>query len=356
MKYILITGGSGYIGSHTILELLLAKEKLFPDCDIISIDNHCNSSLTVFSNIQKICGGEKIKNYCIDLCNLYDTENVFMQNQIVGIIHFAAHKSVGESVKEPLKYYYNNITSLINLLHLCEKYNVHHFIFSSSCSVYGNIPHDDLPVTEETVLRKAESPYAFTKQIGETIITDFCQAMKTKTFLFEAILLRYFNPVGAHSSGLIGEDPINVPNSLLPVITLSVVGKNDKPFTIHGTDYETRDGTCIRDYVHVCDIASAHVAALLKLFSSSHDNTTKQNTVTIYNLGNGDGITVKEIISTFEGATGIKLKYEEGPRRKGDVMSIYSNCLKAQTELNWICKYTTQDMMKTAYQWQKNNN
>jgi UDP-glucose 4-epimerase len=354
MKKILITGGSGYIGSHTIVELLTFKTKIFQEeYDIISIDNQCNSSTDAFTNIQKICGDEKIKNYCVDLCNLNDTDTVFKENEIVGIIHFAAYKSVGESVKDPLKYYFNNITSLINLLHLCEKYNVNNFIFSSSCSVYGNVPNDELPVTEKTLLRKAQSPYAFTKQIGETIIEDFCKARQTKLFTFNAILLRYFNPVGAHPSGLIGEDPINVPNSLLPLITLSAVGKNEKTFTIHGSDYETRDGTCIRDYVHVCDIAYAHILALNKLLLSS--DVKKNNGVTIYNLGNGDGVTVKEIITTFEHSTGIKLKYEEGPRREGDVMSIYSNCLQAQKELLWNCKYNTQDMMTTAYHWQKNN-
>ncbi|MES2588771.1 MAG: UDP-glucose 4-epimerase GalE, partial [Bacteroidota bacterium] len=242
-KKIIVTGGAGYIGSHTIIELIQNT-----DYEVISFDNYSNSSEHTYGRIEQITG-KKIKHYNVDLCDLEETEKIFQKEEnITGIIHFAAFKSVPESVENPYKYYHNNINSLLNLLELSLKFKVSNFIFSSSCSVYGNI--DELPVSEETILNKAVSPYAFTKQIGEQIIKDYTKVNPE----LNVISLRYFNPVGAHKSALIGEDPINPPTSLVPIITRTAIGKI-REMLVHGGDYETRDGSCIRDYVHVCDIA-----------------------------------------------------------------------------------------------------
>ncbi|HCQ29857.1 MAG TPA: UDP-glucose 4-epimerase GalE [Flavobacteriales bacterium] len=337
MSKILITGGAGYIGSHTIVDLI---ENNFTN--LISVDNFSNSSKDTFDRIKEITGKD-VKNYNVDLCNLEQTEKIFEENRdISGIIHFAAYKAVGESVEKPLKYYHNNIESLVNMLKLAKKYNVPNIIFSSSCSVYGNI--DKLPVTEDTPLPKAESPYAYTKQIGERMLQDFLKISPNQ----KAIALRYFNPVGAHPTGKLGEMPIGVPNNLVPFITQTAIGIREK-LTIFGNDYPTKDGTCIRDYIHVSDIAHAHVLALQKLMN---DKNFPQYDV--INLGTGNGVSVKKVVDAFEKVTGKKLNYEYGPRRPGDAVAIYANNQKAIKVLNWTPKYNLNDMMLSAWKWEKN--
>jgi UDP-glucose 4-epimerase len=330
---ILVTGGAGYIGSHTIIELLKN-----PDCDVISIDNHSNSSPDAYARIEKISGRSVIQ-YVVDLCDLSATEAVFKKHpNLSGIIHFAAFKSVPDSVADPLGYYRNNTGSLIHILQAAKVCSIKNIIFSSSCSVYGNIT--SLPVTEETPVGQVESPYAYTKVLGEKILSDFI-ASQTDT---KAISLRYFNPVGAHFSGLIGENPINKPTSLVPIITQTAIGRLPS-FKVHGTDYGTRDGSCIRDYVHVSDIARAHVLALAYVESSP-------KRYDVLNLGTGKGVSVLEAIQAFESNTGIKLNYSLGPRRPGDVEAIYSDCTKVVAALKWEAQYKLEDMMASAWKWE----
>ncbi len=336
---ILITGGSGYIGSHTIIEIL---EKT--NWEVIAIDNYSNSSEKTYQRIEKITG-KKINYYNIDLTDLLRTEKVFHENKdIIGIIHFAAFKSVPESVEKPLLYYHNNLNSLINILKCQAKFNIPNLIFSSSCSVYGNL--DELPVTESTTLNKPESPYAFTKQIGEKIVDDFIKVNNK----LKAISLRYFNPVGAHKSGLNGELPLSRPNNLVPYITQTAIGKLEK-LTVFGGDYKTSDGTCIRDYVHVCDIAAAHVQALQKLISDKNFPNHS-----IINLGTGVGVSVLEAIHAFEKVSNQKLNYFIGNRRDGDVAAIYANNDLAKKMLNWTPKYDIDEMMLSAWLWEQNLN
>ena len=332
---VLVTGGAGYIGSHTIIELLETT-----NYNIVSIDNYSNSSPGTFDKIEKITG-KRVINHSVDLCNKSDLEKVFEKEEaIIGIIHFAAFKAVGESVENPQKYYHNNINSLLNILDCCIKYGVKNFIFSSSCSVYGNI--DQLPVKEETPLGKAESPYAYTKQAGEEIIKDYAKA----NALLQTIALRYFNPVGAHISGLIGESSINKPNNLVPIITNTAIGKI-KEMTVYGNDYPTRDGTCIRDYVHVSDIANAHIKALQYLIDRKNNSN-----FSIFNLGTGNGVSVLEAIAAFEKVSGKKLNYSIGPIRKGDVSAIYSDNSLTEKTLNWSPKYNLEEMMSSAWKWE----
>jgi UDP-glucose 4-epimerase len=334
-KTILVTGGSGYIGSHTIVELLAQSYQ------VVSVDNQSNSSKSAYDNIQKITG-KHITHYSLDVCDQQELEKVFTQHQFSGVIHFAAFKAVGESVEQPLMYYHNNINSLISILKLSKKHGVNNLIFSSSCSVYGNI--EKLPVIENTPLPKAESPYAYTKQIGEVMIEDFCKVNSD----YNAISLRYFNPVGAHVSGLIGESPINKPNNLVPIITGTAIGKIDY-LTVYGNDYPTRDGTCIRDYIHVSDIATAHVSAMNNLIS---EQQTKNYDV--INLGSGNGVTVLEMIDAFQKVAKQKLNYKIGARRPGDVIAVYADNTKAKEVLNWNCKFNVEDMMETAWRWENN--
>src|SRR5215471_11631905 len=306
MSKILVTGGSGYIGSHTIVDLV---ENGY---DVISVDNNSRSAPRIFEGIEKITG-KKVKNYKVDLCNFDDTFAIFQENDdIAGIIHFAAFKSVSESVEQPLLYFENNLNSLINLLKCVQEFSVPYFVFSSSCTVYGNPDH--IPVTESTPLKPAESPYGYTKQMGEQIITEFAKSTGTKS-----ILLRYFNPAGAHPSIMIGEMPVGQPQNLVPMITQTAIGKQDKMY-VFGDDYETRDGSCIRDFIHVCDIAHAHTLALKYL--QKHD---KPALCEVFNLGTGNGLTELEAIRSFEKVSGKKLNYEIGPRRAGDVIAIYAN-------------------------------
>ena len=334
-KTIIVTGGSGYIGSHTIIELIETTS-----FNVVSIDNYSNSTEKTFDRIELITG-KKIRNYQIDICNKTELERVFEENtNIIGIIHFAAFKSVGESVADPQKYYYNNINSLLNILDCSLKYNISNFIFSSSCSVYGNI--DELPVKEATPIGKADSPYAYTKQIGEEILKDYSKANSQ----LKTIALRYFNPVGAHVSGLNGELPINKPNNLVPIITNTAIGKIAQ-MTVFGDDYPTRDGTCIRDYVHVTDIANAHIKALDFLI----ENKNKSN-FSIFNLGSGNGVSVLEAIAAFEKISGKKLNYQIGQKRDGDVGAIYSDNSFSEKTLGWTPKYNLEDMMSSAWKWE----
>jgi UDP-glucose 4-epimerase len=333
MSKILVTGGCGYIGSHTIVDLV---ENGY---DVISVDNNSRSNQNALLGIELICG-KKIKNYKVDLCNFDDTHAIFQENEdITGIIHFAAYKSVGESVENPLLYFENNLTSLINLLKCVQEFQIPHFVFSSSCSVYGN--PDEIPVTEKTVLKPAESPYGLTKQMGEQIVCEFAKSSGTPS-----ILLRYFNPAGAHPSVQIGEMPIGIPSNLIPAITQTAIGRIPK-MHVHGTDYKTRDGSCIRDYIHVCDLASAHTLALKYL-----ENGKNSETCEIFNLGTGNGVTVLEAIHAFEKISGIKLKYETGPRRPGDVIAVYANNDLAKKLLCWNPKFTLDDIMATAWKWE----
>ena len=336
MKTILVTGGAGYIGSHTLIELLQNT-----DYNVVSVDNFSNSSSISYQRVKQITG----KNFLtlnIDICNeeMLNQQLSKIEN-IIGIIHFAAFKSVPESVENPLLYYRNNLNSLSILLKFAAQNHVKNFIFSSSCSVYGNA--DELPVTEFTPLKKAESPYGHTKQIGEEMIEFFCRVNPN----VKAVMLRYFNPVGAHMSGKNGELPLNKPNNLLPIITQTAVGKNS--LTVFGNDYSTRDGSCIRDYVHVCDIADAHLKALDYLI----DKKNKKN-VSLFNLGTGNGVSVLEIIKSFEKVSNTKLKYTIGARREGDVAAVYANNNLAKTELNWQPKYSLDDMTLSAWNWQQN--
>lgn len=334
MKKILVTGGCGYIGGHTIVDLI------DNGYEVVSVDDLSKGSLRMLQGIEKIIG-RKIKNYKVDLCNLEDTEAIFIENpDIEGIIHFAAYKSVGESVNEPLKYFRNNINSLINILQCVAENNVKSFVFSSSCSVYGN--PQTLPVEESAPLVEPESPYARTKQMGEAICRDFVVKYPETNIT----LLRYFNPVGAHPSAIIGELQ-EQPENLVPVITQTAIGKRSG-MTVFGSDYPTRDGSCIRDYIHVMDIANAHTKALQYALD---DNNTEP--CEVFNLGSGNGVSVLELINAFERVSGEKLNYQVGPRRPGDVIAVYANNAKARALLDWDTKFGLDEMMDTAWRWEQ---
>lgn len=333
MKKILVTGGCGYIGAHTITDLIANG------FEVISVDDLSKGSLRMMHGIEMITG-KKVKNYKVNLCNLDDTETIFIENpELVGIIHFAAYKSVPESVQEPLKYYRNNIESLVNVLQCAKNYGVKNIVFSSSCSVYGNA--DVLPVDESAPLKEPESPYARTKQMGEAICSDFTRQYKD----FNISLLRYFNPVGAHDTAVIGELQ-EKPENLVPVITQTAIGKRGE-MHVFGTDYDTRDGSCIRDYIHVMDIANAHTKALQYMLAGSNEANCE-----VYNLGTGNGVTVLEIIAAFEKVSGQKLNYKLTGRRPGDVIAVYANNNKACKNLGWEIKYDLDKMMDTAWRWE----
>lgn len=334
MSKILVTGGCGYIGSHTIVDLI---ENGY---EVISVDNNSRSQSFVLENVEKITG-KHVKNYKVDLCNFDDTHAIFEENpDITGIIHFAAYKAVGESVEMPLVYYENNLNSLINILKCARDFGTPYFVFSSSCTVYGNPDH--IPVVETTPTKPAESPYGATKQMGEQILTDFAKVFDTNV-----IALRYFNPVGAHPSIQIGELPIGRPQNLVPAITQTAIGKLPK-MTVYGADYDTRDGSCLRDFIHVSDIAHAHTLAIKYL-----EEVKNKSNYEIFNLGTGNGVTVLEAIQSFEKVSGVKLNYEIGPRRPGDVIAIYANNDHAVKSLGWEIKYGLDDMMRTAWEWEQ---
>lgn len=333
MAKILVTGGCGYIGSHTLIDLI---EKGY---EVISVDNNSRSSPVTLKGVELVTS-KKVKNYKVDLCNFDDTFAIFQENtDINGIIHFAAYKSVGESVAHPLLYFENNISALINLLKCVQEFQIPYFVFSSSCTVYGN--PETVPVTENSPARAAESPYGYSKQMCERIVDEFSKSSGT-----QSILLRYFNPVGAHPSSIIGETPLGIPENLVPMITQTAIGKIPKMY-IHGTDYPTRDGSCIRDYIHVCDIAHAHTLALAYL-----EKTGRYHPCEIFNLGSGNGVTVLEAIHAFEKVSGVKLNYEIGPRRPGDVVAIYANNDLAKKTLEWSPRFSLEEMMATAWNWE----
>lgn len=334
-KKVLVTGGCGYIGSHTIIDLI---DHGF---EVVSVDNNVNSYPEVMEGIEKIIG-RPMENYSLDLCDLEAAKQIFEEHpDICSVIHFAALKSVNESVTAPLAYYKNNLNSLLNMLECCKIYNVSGFIFSSSCSVYGNAKA--LPVTEETLFEEAESPYARTKQIGEKIAKDF--ALNNPEV--SSVMLRYFNPAGAHETALIGEQPKKTAWNLVPVITETAIGKRES-MVVFGDDYDTRDGSCIRDYIHVMDIANAHTKAVEYLVAKK--NTSNYE---IFNLGIGEGVTVIEAIKAFEKTSGLKLNYTMAPRREGDVIAIYANNDKAREHLGWLPNRNIEDIMRTAWKWEK---
>lgn len=335
MAKILVTGGCGYIGSHTVVDLI---ENGF---DVISIDDNSKSTTRLLDGVEKITG-KKLKNYKVDLKDYAKTEAVFEENKdIVGIIHFAAYKAVGESVEIPLTYYENNLLGLINVLKCVEKFKTPYFVFSSSCTVYGN--PDVIPVTEQSPTKPAESPYGATKQMAETIIRDFTKVNKATS----SILLRYFNPVGAHISNEIGELPLGRPANLIPAITQTAIGKLPQ-MTVFGDDYDTRDGSCLRDFIHVSDIAHAHTLAINYLQEGKNPTACE-----VFNLGSGNGVTVLEAIKAFEAVSGVQLNYKIGPRRAGDVIAIYANNHHAVSELKWELKYGIEEMMRTAWLWEE---
>ncbi len=334
MFKVIVSGGCGYIGSHTIVDLINNG------FEVISVDSYVRSTATVMDNIEAVIG-KKIKNYPVDLCDADSLRAVFSEHDdIKGIIHFAALKSVPESIKEPLLYYKNNIQGLCNILQLMTEFSVPNFIFSSSCSVYGNTK--ELPVLETTPMGIAECPYAATKQMGERIIEDYISANPDR----KAVILRYFNPGGAHPSGLLGEMPGKGITNLIPVLMESVIGTRES-LTVHGGDYPTRDGTCIRDYIHIMDLADAHTRSLNYLLQGKNENNCE-----LFNLGIGEGVSVLEAIKATEKASGRKVPYVIGPRRAGDVVAIYADNFRAAERLNWKPQYSIDDIMESAWKWE----
>ena len=331
---ILVTGGTGYIGSHTVVEL---QDKGY---EVIIVDDLSNSSLEVLDNIAKITGKKPL----FEQFNLTDpgkTGTFFRKhNDLKGIIHFAAFKAVGESVDFPLKYYHNNLVSLINILQGMMDNNIPNIVFSSSCTVYGQ--PDKLPVKEDAPIQKAWSPYGNTKQISEEIIQDTINVSG-----IQGILLRYFNPIGAHETAIIGELPLGVPNSLMPYITQTAIGK--RPFLrVWGSDYDTPDGTAIRDYLHVTDLARAHVIAVERML----DGKMKQK-AEVFNLGTGNGFSVLQVIESFERSTGVRLNYQVMDRRPGDIEKVWADTEYANRELGWKTISSLDEAMKTAWEWEK---
>ena len=333
-KKVLLTGGAGFIGSHTLIALYNMGYQP------VVVDDMRNSHDFIFNNVKDIINDEII-HYKVDCCDEKAMRQVFFEHKdLLGVIHFAAYKAVGESVDNPTMYYKNNVQSLNVLLDLMEEFEIDNIVFSSSCTVYGS--PEVIPVTEETPMQYAESPYGFTKQIGERVCSDWTSA-KNKT----AILLRYFNPIGAHESGTIGELPVGKPQNLVPFITQSAIGKLGA-LTIHGDDYDTEDGSCIRDYIHVMDLAEAHVKAIEYSFR------TKDSGSSMFNIGTGRGASVLELVKSFIKVNKVDLNYSIGPRRSGDVPAIYADCSKAEKMIGWKARYTMEDALKHSWEWEKN--
>ena len=331
---ILVTGGTGFIGSHTTVELQQAGY------DVVIIDNLSNSSAAVVDGIEKITGIRPAFEQ-VDLNDFDATEAVFKKYKIDGCIHFAASKAVGESVQKPLLYYRNNLNSLMNVLELMAKYGSKGIIFSSSCTVYGQPTPENLPVTEEAPIQKALSPYGNTKQVNEEIIQDYIHSGAP----LKSIILRYFNPIGAHPSALIGELPNGVPMNLIPFVTQTAIGIR-KQLKIFGNDYNTPDKTCIRDYIYVVDLAKAHVKAMERVLEKETDP------VEVFNIGTGHGYSTLEIVEGFERATGVKLPWEDAPRREGDIEAIWGNVDKANKVLGWSADTPLDDILSSAWKWQ----
>lgn len=330
---ILVTGGAGYIGSHTVVELQNAGY------DVVVMDNLSNASEKSLQRVEQITG-KPVKFYKADILDRAAAEDIFAKEKIDAVIHFAGLKAVGESVQKPWEYYNNNIAGTLVLLDVMRSHHVKNIIFSSSSTVYGT--PEKVPVTEETPKGECTNPYGWTKSMLEQILTDVQKADPE----WNVILLRYFNPIGAHKSGLIGENPNGIPNNLMPYITQVAVGKL-KELGVFGNDYPTPDGTCIRDYIHVCDLATGHVKALEKI---------KENAgLCIYNLGTGNGYSVLEVIQNFEAATGRKIPYSIKPRRAGDISENYANAEKAFRELGWKAQYGIREMCEDSWRWQSQN-
>ncbi|WP_100077356.1 UDP-glucose 4-epimerase GalE [Chryseobacterium camelliae] len=331
---ILVTGGLGYIGSHTVVELL------HNGFEVVIIDDLSNSEKFILHNIEEITGKRPVF-YPFDLKRKELLSQVFDAHTIEGCINFAAFKAVGESQEKPVDYYENNLFSLINILQEFKKRNISNFIFSSSCTVYGQA--DVMPINEDTPLKLPESVYGKTKQMGEEILADFARAHRKKISL-----LRYFNPIGAHPSALLGELPVGIPNNLVPYVTQTAAGIREK-LNIWGNDYDTQDGTAVRDYIYVVDLAKAHVAALKKLMEHGDEETL----IDIYNLGTGKGSTVLEVVEAFETANNVKVPYQICDRREGDIARAYANADKAAQELGWKSETTLQEALRTVWEWQK---
>lgn len=327
MSKILVTGGLGYIGSHTAVELLEAGK------DIVVVDNLYNSKIDVYDKIKKITGKD-FNFYKIDVCDKDALEEVFQKEEIESVIHFAAYKAVGESVKKPLMYYRNNLDSTLTVLEVMEKHNVKNFIFSSSATVYGD--PEKLPLTEDMKTGGTTNPYGTTKYFIERILEDVSISKPD----MKIIVLRYFNPVGAHESGLIGEDPNGIPNNLVPYIVKVATGELEC-LTIFGDDYDTKDGSGVRDYIHVVDLAKGHVAAVNYL--------DKADTYEVFNLGTGTGYSVIEMVETFEKVNDVKVNHKIGPRREGDIATCYADATKAKEKLKWTANKNLEDMQKDSY-------
>jgi len=336
MAKILVTGGTGYIGSHTVVEL----QKV--GFDVVIVDNLSNSNIDVLAGIEKISGiRPAFEN--IDCVDYVSMDRMFEKHKdIEAIIHFAASKAVGESVEKPLLYYRNNLVSLINLLQLMPIHKVKNFVFSSSCTVYGQ--PDILPVTEDAPIKAALSPYGNTKQVGEEIIRDTIYANSC----YQSIILRYFNPIGAHASAEIGELPNGVPNNLLPFVTQTAIGQR-KQLQVYGDDYNTPDGSCIRDYIHVVDLAKAHVIAVQRML-----NKQTKSSVETFNLGTGRGLSVLEIIQTFEKVNGVKIPYKIVARREGDIEKVWADPSYANNELGWTATETLEETLRSSWVWEQN--
>lgn len=333
---ILVTGGTGFIGSHTVVELQQAGYK------VVIVDNLSNSKADVVDGIEKITG-ERPNFEEVDCCNQEAMDAVFAKYKgIKGIIHFAASKAVGESVQKPLLYYRNNITSLLNILELMPKYGVQGIIFSSSCTVYGQPSPEHLPVTEDAPIQKALSPYGNTKQINEEIIQDYIHSGAP----IKSVILRYFNPIGAHPTAYIGELPNGTPMNLIPFVTQTAIGIR-KQLKIFGNDYNTPDGTCIRDYIYVVDLAKAHVKAIERILDNKGTDA-----VEIFNIGTGRGVSTLEVVEGFEKATGVKVNWEYAPRREGDIEKVWANPTKANTVLGWKAETNLEDTLRSAWKWQ----
>ena len=333
MKKTIVTGGAGFIGSHTWVELLAAG------FEPIIVDDLRNSEQRALAGLERITG-RKPTIHCVDCTDATALDKVFAIERPDSVIHFAADKAVGESVRDPLKYYHNNIGSLVALLRVMAKHSVKDLVFSSSCTVYGE--GDRLPVTEDSLTGMAASPYGYTKVVCEQMLRDASIADPA----LRVVMLRYFNPIGAHPSAHIGELPIGVPNNLVPFITQAAAGLRDK-LTVFGDDYPTRDGSCIRDYIHVVDLAKAHVLALQWLA------TRKAPLCEVFNLGTGQGNTVLEAVHTFEQVSGVKVPYVIGPRRTGDVMAMYADTTKSREVLGWQTELTLADALRDAWRWQQ---
>lgn len=332
---ILVTGGTGFIGSHTTVELQQAGY------DVVIVDNLSNSNAEVVNGIEQITGIRPAFEQ-VDCCDKQALETVFAKyKDIKGIIHFAASKAVGESVEKPLLYYRNNTVSLINLLELMPVYGVKGFIFSSSCTVYGQPTKDHLPVTEDAPIQEAVSPYGNTKQINEEIIRDDIHSGAP----IKSVILRYFNPIGAHPSALIGELPNGAPNNLIPFVTQTAMGIR-KELKIFGNDYDTPDGTCIRDYIYVVDLAKAHVKAMQRVLDMDTDP------IEYFNVGTGRGVSTYEVVDKFEKATGVKVNWSYAPRREGDIEKVWANPDKANNVLGWKAEANLEDTLRSAWNWQ----